>query len=168
MHLALARLESPLGPLVLAASEVGLCALEFADSDDAVRGRLLKVHPNVRFEADSRVDKIASRVLAYFSGDRRALENLPIDVTGTPFQKTVWATLREIPMGTTISYRELARRIGNAAASRAVGGANSKNPVALVVPCHRVIAADGTLGGYAGGLWRKSWLLQHESNSEIS
>jgi methylated-DNA-[protein]-cysteine S-methyltransferase len=97
----------------------------------------------------------------YFSGQRRKFE-LPLKFIGTEFQQRVWRALTEIPYGTTISYGELARRLGNPSASRAVGLANGKNPIAVIVPCHRVIGADGSLTGFGGGLPRKEWLLSHE------
>lgn len=99
---------------------------------------------------------------AYFAGELRDF-TVPVRPAGTAFQRTVWAELRRIPYGTTISYAELAARVGNPKAARAVGAANGQNPVCVVIPCHRVIAADGTLGGFGGGLWRKEWLLAHEA-----
>ena len=99
---------------------------------------------------------------AYFAGELREF-TVPLRPAGTPFQRKVWAELRRIPYGATISYAELAARVGNPNAARAVGSANGKNPVCVVIPCHRVIAADGTLGGFGGGLWRKEWLLRHEA-----
>ena len=98
----------------------------------------------------------------YFSGECAALESIGVELNGTGFQKKVWQALRRIPSGSTISYAELARRIGEPSAVRAVGAANGANPVALVVPCHRVIGSDGSLTGYGGGLERKRWLLVHE------
>jgi methylated-DNA-[protein]-cysteine S-methyltransferase len=98
----------------------------------------------------------------YFGGETTAIDAVAVEMNGTPFQKTVWAALRRIPCGTTISYAELARRIGEPAAVRAVGTANGANPVALIVPCHRVIGSNGSLTGYGGGLDRKQWLLTHE------
>jgi methylated-DNA-[protein]-cysteine S-methyltransferase len=91
-----------------------------------------------------------------------AVERLPVRTNGTPFQQQVWAALREIPAATTMSYGELARKLGKPGASRAVGRANGSNPVGIVVPCHRVIGADGSLTGYGGGMDRKRWLLEHE------
>lgn len=99
---------------------------------------------------------------AYFAGQLDAIDNLQVLGDGTPFQRRVWSALREIPCGETWSYSELARRIGNPAAVRAVGLANGANPIGIVVPCHRVIGADGSLTGYGGGLERKRWLLTHE------
>jgi methylated-DNA-[protein]-cysteine S-methyltransferase len=98
----------------------------------------------------------------YFKGEVGALDAIPVELNGTPFQRSVWHALRRIPGGTTISYAELAKRIGEPTAVRAVGTANGANPVAVIVPCHRVIGSDGRLTGYGGGLDRKQWLLQHE------
>lgn len=98
----------------------------------------------------------------YFAGDIDALDGVAVQTNGTEFQRTVWAELRRIPRGTTTTYGELAARIGKPTAARAVGLANGSNPVSIVVPCHRVIGADGSLTGYAGGTARKEWLLRHE------
>jgi methylated-DNA-[protein]-cysteine S-methyltransferase len=100
---------------------------------------------------------------AYFRGELRAIDGLRVETRGTPFQRAVWTALREIPCGTTVSYSDLARRIERPSAVRAVGLANGANPVAIVVPCHRVVGAGGALTGYGGGLSRKRWLLAHES-----
>jgi methylated-DNA-[protein]-cysteine S-methyltransferase len=99
---------------------------------------------------------------AYFAGELAALDTLPVAPEGTAFEHEVWRALRSIPCGSTWSYAQLARAIGRPAAARAIGLANGRNPIALVVPCHRVIGADGSLTGYAGGLHRKQWLLAHE------
>ena len=106
---------------------------------------------------------LTAAIDAYFGGDLTAIDALPVEMVGTPFQRAVWTALRGIPVGTALSYSELARRIGRPSAVRAVGLANGANPVAVVVPCHRVVGADGTLVGYGGGLTRKRWLLAHES-----
>jgi methylated-DNA-[protein]-cysteine S-methyltransferase len=111
---------------------------------------------------DAGLAPIVEQLQAYFSGELTVFE-LQLDLRGTRFQQRVWAELQEIPYGETISYGELARRVGNPKASRAVGLANGRNPVAIVVPCHRVIGADGSLTGYGGGLERKVWLLEHEA-----
>jgi methylated-DNA-[protein]-cysteine S-methyltransferase len=102
------------------------------------------------------------RLRAYFAGDLAVLDTIPADPGGTPFQARVWAELRKIPVGSTVSYSELARRADTPDAVRAVGAANGRNPVPIVIPCHRVIGANGTLTGYGGGLDRKQWLLVHE------
>ncbi len=104
----------------------------------------------------------AEALLAWLAGDLTALDRVPVDPPGTPFQRAVWAELRRIPAGTTLSYGDLAVRMGDPAATRAVARANAQNPVGLFIPCHRVIGTDGRLTGYAGGLHRKRWLLAHE------
>jgi methylated-DNA-[protein]-cysteine S-methyltransferase len=149
----LSRVDSPVGPLVLAAGPRGLCAL-------SLRGRMPELAGPVREGKLS--SAITGALEAYFAGDLRAIDALEVDPVGTPFQRRVWAALRTIPAGTTWSYAELARFVGQPTATRAVGAANGRNPIALVVPCHRVIASDGTLGGYGGGLEMKRWLLRHE------
>ena len=103
-----------------------------------------------------------ARLRRYLAGELDALDDITVDLGGTAFQARVWAALRKIPVGATWSYAQLARKIGNPSAVRAVGAANGQNPVSLVVPCHRVIASDGTLCGYGGGIERKRWLLAHE------
>ena len=109
---------------------------------------------------------VSSALKAYFDGELTAIDGLAVCADGTPFQQTVWRALRDIPCGQTISYSTLARRIGRPTAVRAVGLANGSNPVGIVVPCHRVIGANGTLTGYGGGLDRKRWLLAHERAGE--
>ncbi|MBS1148519.1 MAG: methylated-DNA--[protein]-cysteine S-methyltransferase [Myxococcaceae bacterium] len=162
MLIELSHLDSPVGGVLLAVSSAGLCALDFTDSEGGVRQRLARAHPEATFGSGPRADQAARRVRAYFDGDLSALEGLQPAATGTEFQQAVWAALRQIPLGATTSYARIAAAIGKPKAVRAVGAANGRNPIALVVPCHRVIAADGTLCGYAGGLWRKQWLLKHE------
>jgi len=144
------HLPSPVGPLLLVKSSDGLLRLQFDE-------------PEPR---DSRADAKAFRdeadqLAAYFAGDRDRFD-LALAPRGTPFQLRVWRALQKIPFGRTATYGEIARAIGAPAASRAVGAANRVNPFAIVVPCHRVIGASGDLTGYAGGLPRKRWLLQHE------
>ena len=149
----LSRVDSPLGTLSFAIGPRGLCALALGD-------RMPRL-PSPAREAKPDAD-IAAALAAYFAGDLHAIDALRVDAEGTPFQQRVWAALRTIPAGSTWSYAELARVVGQPAATRAVGAANGKNPIALVVPCHRVISSDGTLGGYGGGLEMKRWLLRHE------
>jgi methylated-DNA-[protein]-cysteine S-methyltransferase len=116
-----------------------------------------------RLEPGCHSNALTNALHRYFAGDLRAIDNLPVQTAGTPFQRAVWRTLRGIACGTTVSYVELAARIGRPTAVRAVGLANGSNPVGIVVPCHRVIGADGSLTGYGGGIERKRWLLEHES-----
>lgn len=160
-----ATLSSPIGALSLWADGDALVGLEFTDADARVSG--LKAHLAKRlgpFEALPCDDPAgaATRLRRYFEGDLHALEDQRVLMLGTEFEKMVWATLRGIPVGEVRSYRQVARAIGEPKATRAVGSANGHNPVAIVVPCHRVIAADGSLHGYGGGLERKKWLLEHE------
>lgn len=108
---------------------------------------------------------LSDALRAYFAGDLKAIDALPVVDSGTEFQRRVWRALREIPIGETCSYGELARRIGRPTAVRAVGLANAQNPVGIVVPCHRVIGANGSLTGYGGGIERKRWLLAHEGSA---
>jgi methylated-DNA-[protein]-cysteine S-methyltransferase len=161
MLLALSHLDSPVGRLVFAAGESTLHALEFLESEDELRGRLERSLPHARFAKGS-PGFVVEALRGYFSGEITALESIRVDPAGTPFQQEVWSALRTVPPGRTTSYRAIAEAIGRPRAVRAVGAANGQNPIALVVPCHRVIAADGTLCGYGGGLWRKEWLLRHE------
>ncbi len=152
-----ALINTPIGPLEVVWSDDGLHAVSFARSKNRRRA-----------EARTRGTKSFERTVygralrRYFGGDLDALSGLPVVVDGTPFQRKVWRALREIPSGRTESYAELAARIGHPGAARAVGSANRNNPIGIVVPCHRVIAADKRIAGYAGGVDRKRWLLDHE------
>ena len=153
--------ESPIGPLTTAERAGRVCLLHFgADGPDVDRmfERWYPGEPRNR-QPLPEVGGVLSR---YFAGETAAIDGVAVEMNGTPFQKTVWAALRRIPSGTTISYADLARRIGEPSAVRAVGTANGANPVALIVPCHRVIGSNGSLTGYGGGLDRKLWLLTHE------
>ena len=153
--------QSPIGPLTAAERAGRVCLLHFgADGPDIdpVLERWYPGEPRVRRP----LPEVADALRRYFAGDLAALDAVPAELNGTPFQKTVWQALRRIPPGTTISYGELARRIGQPTSVRAVGAANGANPVAVIVPCHRVIGSNGTLTGYGGGLDRKRWLLAHE------
>jgi methylated-DNA-[protein]-cysteine S-methyltransferase len=160
MQIELSHLDSPVGPLALAIEGGKLRELSFS-TEEELRERLARAHPEARIEHGTG-GKPMKRLRAYFAGDLHALDHIPVSLEGTPFQRRVWAELQKIPVGRTISYRQLATAIGQPKAVRAVGAANGRNPVALVVPCHRVIAADGKLQGYGGGLDRKAWLLRHE------
>jgi methylated-DNA-[protein]-cysteine S-methyltransferase len=142
--------ESKIGPLEISGTEKGVTGLRFvrrsAKSDSAL--------PSVMEEALEQLDE-------YFAGKRKDF-SIKLILEGTDFQKKVWKHLRKIPYASTVSYKDIARAIGNEKAVRAVGGANGSNNIVIVVPCHRVIAHDGKLGGFGGGLWRKEWLLKHE------
>ncbi|OGR31035.1 MAG: hypothetical protein A2139_08485 [Desulfobacca sp. RBG_16_60_12] len=145
-----------MGPLWLCFTEQGLTALEFAGGQSSPKHKAppSTVIPFMNQARDALAD--------YFRGVPTDFAALTLDPRGTPFQLRVWPELRRIPWGQTISYKELARRVGSPKASRAVGQANAVNPIPLIIPCHRVIAADGGLGGYSSGLDRKRWLLRHE------
>jgi AraC family transcriptional regulator of adaptative response/methylated-DNA-[protein]-cysteine methyltransferase len=163
----LAWIESSLGPLVAGAVDEGICLLEFTDrrmleaQADVLRSRLgLPAAP----AAHPYLERLKEELAEYFAGNRSKF-GVPIHEPGTPFQERVWAALREIPYGETRSYGELARSLGDPAAVRAVAQANGRNRIAILVPCHRVIGADGGLGGYGGGLWRKRRLLEIEGAS---
>lgn len=163
MRHEISKMETPLGPIVWAERDGALLALEFADSTETIEARLAKRDgKDVAYAPGPRRGAIAERLRAYFGGDVRALDDIPVAAQGTPFQRRVWDALRRIPVGRTASYREIAARVGVPTASRAVGSANAANPVALVVPCHRVVRSDGSLCGYAGGVEKKAWLLKHE------
>jgi methylated-DNA-[protein]-cysteine S-methyltransferase len=156
------RIESPIGTILIISDGTRLCALDYRGYDHRMNAFLAARFGTYQLHDAADPGGASTAVRAYLAGDMTALDSVAADPGGTPFQADVWAELRRIPAGTTITYGELARRIGQPAASRAVGHANSLNPVAIVVPCHRVIGADATLTGYAGGLERKRWLLEHE------
>lgn len=170
LRLYLERVASILGDILMVTDDQErVRALDFED-DIARMNRLLRIHYGVVnvLEIDGRSPSNPRRSLeAYFSGDVSAIDNVGVETAGTPFQREVWAALRGIPAGQTLSYGELAAELGRPKAIRAVGLANGANPIAIVVPCHRVIGADGSLTGYGGGLERKRWLLAHEG-AELS
>jgi methylated-DNA-[protein]-cysteine S-methyltransferase len=160
------RLPSPIGEVLILADDQGrLRAVDFGDFEDRLE-RLLDRRSGRRLDSVAAAKDpfgLSSALAAYFDGDIAAIDALPIEAPGTEFQRKVWAALREIPAGTTWTYGQLAAHIGHPSAVRAVGAANGANAVGIVAPCHRVIGADGTLTGYAGGVERKRWLLAHEA-----
>jgi methylated-DNA-[protein]-cysteine S-methyltransferase len=162
MSLVLATHETPLGTLAIGLDGAALCALDFEEGASTLAARLTRRFGRAPARDDAAAHPVIERLERYFGGDLRALDDLSVAGGGTPFQARVWAALRTIPPGETRSYADIAAAVGAPDAVRAVGAANGKNPIALVVPCHRVIGKDGTLTGYAGGLWRKEWLLKHE------
>jgi methylated-DNA-[protein]-cysteine S-methyltransferase len=155
------EIASPVGQLTVAERAGRLCLLHFGPLDDRVLTTFERWYPREPRERRALTDVVAM-LRRYFEGDVHAIDEVAVELNGTAFQKEVWTALRRISAGTTISYSTLAARIGQKAAVRAVGAANGANPVAIVVPCHRVIGADGSLTGYGGGLDRKRWLLAHE------
>jgi len=154
-------IDSPIGPLTAAERGGRVCLLHFGADGPAI-DRIFDTWYPGEPRARQQLAGVANVLQRYFSGEISALDAVPVELNGTAFQKDVWQALRRIPSGATISYSELARRIGRAAAVRAVGAANGANPVAVIVPCHRVIGSNGSLIGYGGGLERKRWLLAHE------
>ncbi len=165
LTLALERVPTPLGIMLLANDETGrLRVIDWEDHEQNML-RLLRLHyrgTEVQLRETQEVSAARRAVEAYFDGELNALESLQVGLGGTDFQRAVWSALRDIPVGTTISYLELARRIGRPGAMRAVGLANGANPISIVVPCHRVIGSNAKLVGYGGGMHRKQWLLAHE------
>ena len=153
--------DSPIGPLTAADRSGRVCLLHFGADGPAVDEMFERWYPG-ESRARQPLPGVGSTLRRYFDGDLDVLDSVAVEFNGTPFQKQVWQALRRIQSGSTISYAELAHRIGNPSAIRAVGTANGANPVAVIVPCHRVIGSDGSLTGYGGGLERKQWLLSHE------
>ncbi|HEY8518305.1 MAG TPA: methylated-DNA--[protein]-cysteine S-methyltransferase [Candidatus Binatia bacterium] len=163
LTLRLDRVETPIGVMLLLEDAEGrLRALDWEDHEPRMTRLLHRAQKSYEIrEGDGSTANVA-RVRRYLAGDLRALDEIPVETGGTEFQRRVWQALREIPPGTTTTYGALAARLGQPTATRAVGLANGSNPVGVVVPCHRVIGADGSLTGYGGGLFRKRWLLEHE------
>lgn len=161
--LTLDRIATPAGEVLLVTDAGGAVrALDFAGYEERMM-RLLRRHWGAATLVEGRASPpVRAAVEAYFSGDLVALDGLTVRTGGTVFQRAVWAALRAIPAGQTRTYGQLAAAIGAPKAVRAAGLANGQNPVAVIVPCHRVIGANGTLTGYAGGIERKQWLLAHE------
>jgi methylated-DNA-[protein]-cysteine S-methyltransferase len=161
--LAFDRIPTPAGEaLVMWDKDQTLRVFDWAGYEPRMR-RLLERHYGPTEPKSAPAPKpLKDALTGYFDGDLKSLDTIVCATGGTPFQRAVWAALRDIPAGTTLSYGALAQRIGKPAALRAVGLANGANPIGLVVPCHRVIGADGSLTGYGGGIERKRWLLRHE------
>jgi methylated-DNA-[protein]-cysteine S-methyltransferase len=157
-----ATLDTAIGPLTIAASSTGVAAVVFGADLGASRARLEERVGPILPDRGPILAAAVDAVAAYFAGYLRAIDSLPVDVAGSEFQRRVWLAMRSIPAGRTSSYGELAAVIGAPHATRAVGAAAGDNPVPIVLPCHRVIGADGSLTGYGGGLERKCWLLRHE------
>jgi methylated-DNA-[protein]-cysteine S-methyltransferase len=145
--------HSPIGIVEIVSDENSIIALSFVE--EAIENKT-QTAPKVLQTALEQMDE-------YFQGKRKVF-NLELKAEGTEFQQKVWRSLVEVPYGETACYGDIAKAVGNNKGSRAVGGANNKNKIAIVIPCHRIVGADGSLTGYAGGLWRKEWLLKHEKN----
>jgi len=147
-----AFIKTPLGIMAIKGSEKGIISISVLNTDDFEPSTTI---PGCLKEA-------ATQLYQYFAGERTTFQ-LRLDFRGTAFQQRVWQALLDIPFGKTCSYLELARKLGDVKAIRAVAAANGQNPFWIVVPCHRIVGSDGSLTGYAGGLWRKKWLLEHEN-----
>jgi AraC family transcriptional regulator of adaptative response/methylated-DNA-[protein]-cysteine methyltransferase len=168
-----AVIETPIGRMIAVSSEAGICLLEFLDGRTGpsaaetfarrhgagtMRGTSARLD---RGRANAHLHKLSAELHAYFQGTLRRFASR-LDLRGTPFQRAVWNRLARTPYGATLTYAQLAARAGRPSAVRAAGHANGRNPVSIVVPCHRVVGTDGALHGYGGGLWRKRWLLELE------
>jgi methylated-DNA-[protein]-cysteine S-methyltransferase len=164
--LTLERIATPIGEALVVTDEAGAVrAFNWTDYEARMLGWLKRHYPKAPLKEGRGPDSVRRAFQRYLSGEPAALEGLAWRASGTPFQLKVWETLCTIPAGETLSYAGLAERIGRPSAVRAVGLANGANPISLVVPCHRVIGANGALTGYGGGLPRKHWLLAHEGAS---
>ncbi len=166
MEFLIDHLETPIGTMRIICDDLGqLRATDWDDHEDRLI-RLLKIHYGAAADSIRPVKNppgLSHALLRFFEGEITAIDALPTATNGTDFQREVWTELRRIPPGSTISYGQLAARIGRPKAVRAVGSANGSNPLSIVVPCHRVIGSNGKLTGYGGGLHRKEWLLRHEA-----
>ena len=158
-------LESPLGPIDLISSARGLAAIGFGEGREWLERWIRRTFPSARIEPErpgrGDLNDAARQLTEYFDGRRRVFD-LVLDLRGSPFQKAVWANVERVPYGRTATYSEIARLAGRPKAFRAVGAANGANPIPIVIPCHRIVGASGSLTGYGGGLSCKRWLLIHE------
>ncbi|NJR20343.1 MAG: methylated-DNA--[protein]-cysteine S-methyltransferase [Hyphomonadaceae bacterium] len=165
LHFTIDTIQTPTGPMLIVTDQKGaLRALEWVDLEERLHRLIARQYHRQRpvlCSGQSPAD-VRNAVRDYFDGGLDALASMGVAMGGTVFQRDVWNALREIPVGQTCSYRDIAIAIGNPKAVRAVGAANGANPVGIVVPCHRVIGANGALTGYGGGMARKEWLLRHE------
>lgn len=162
VELLLDRFDSPIGEILLAANDQGIHAIDYGDYEHRMVGLLQRHYRSLSFRPAENPKGGRDRLQAYFAGELDAIVGLPVHPAGSPFQQRVWESLRSIPCGEVLTYGALANQLGKPGAARAVGLANGKNPISIVLPCHRVIGAKGNLTGYAGGLERKRWLLNHE------
>ena len=156
------RIETPIGDMILVARDCVLLLLEFEDQVPRIERQMKARFTDFEMQLSTNPFGLSDVVRDYFGGNIHAIDHILTDGGGTAFEKQVWAELRKIPGGTTVSYGHIARKLGDINLSRAVGTANGRNPISIVVPCHRVIGADGSMTGYGGGIQRKEWLLRHE------
>lgn len=164
-HFLIDRADTPVGEMIIVADEQGrMRALGWSDLEERLTGPLVILYRKSGYTLTPKRDPggLTTAMRRYFAGDLAIIDTLPIETGGTPFQRAAWSALRKVPCGTTRTYAEHARLIGKPAAIRAVGTANGANPISVVVPCHRLVGADGSLVKYGGGLKRKEWLLAHE------
>jgi methylated-DNA-[protein]-cysteine S-methyltransferase len=159
------EVPSPIGPLAFAVHQGALCALDLEGDAHRMCAALERRFGPLAVHRERDPAGVAARLAAYFGGELEALGDIAAQPGGTAFQQAVWTELRRIPVGATASYGDIARAIGRPRAVRAVGQANAANPIAIVIPCHRVIGSNRSLTGYGGGLDRKRWLLAHESRA---
>lgn len=164
-------IPSPIGPLFIFVSEKGLCSVEFHNPErrDMLQKRLDKWHsgPNL-IDGENEMTRLTVVWLEeYFKGNFAVLKTPPLDIPGTDFELQTWEELLKIPCGQTVTYGQLAGRLGRPKGARAVGGCVGRNPVAIIIPCHRVIGGDGSLTGFGGGLENKKWLLEHERKAAL-
>lgn len=162
MRIDIATIDSPIGKLTAAAHGPRVCLVHFGPATSAVRSILRAWYPDAELVEHGNPGGAVGVLDRYFGGDLESLDELEVELNGTSFQRNVWLALRSVKAGLTMSYAQLAKRVGTPAAVRAVGAANGANPVAVVLPCHRIIGSNGSLTGYGGGLHRKRWLLNHE------
>ena len=162
MELLIDRIDSALGKILLVSDGERLCALDYVGYENRMMTLLRRRDPDFQLRDIIDPQGFSSLIRNYLAGDIACINRIPVNTGGTAFQQQVWAALRAIPPGTVLTYGELAAQLGKPTAYRAVGMTNALNPIAIVVPCHRLVGANGALTGYAGGLERKHWLLQHE------
>jgi len=168
MQIDFKKIESPVGTLNVAATKDGICWIDFADkstADKRLESFAKKLNAPITQNNNLHINELETQLKEYFEGKRKEF-TIPLVIEGTPFQKEVWTALQAIPYGATHSYKEQSIAIGMPKAVRAVANANGKNPISIVIPCHRVIGSNGTLTGYGGGLWRKKFLLELEAGKQ--
>jgi len=154
--------QSPIGPIELLSHNDRLCYLDFADNPERLITLMTRRYGKYEVVQSKDHDHWHQRLDRYFAGEKNAFDGILLETGGTAFQEKVWQSLREIPRGETLDYSSLAARAGNSRAVRAAASSNARNPISIVIPCHRVIGKDGSLRGYAGGEYRKQWLLEFE------
>lgn len=162
-NLLIDKISSPLGVLLIVFDGERLCALDYADCEQRMLKLLRARYAQVHLRNAKNPGGVSHLIRSYLAGDVFCIDSIAINPGGTPFQQRVWSALRTIPPGAVMTYGEMAKQLGNPLAYRAVGMTNALNPIAIVVPCHRLVGAKGSLTGYAGGLERKRWLLAHEA-----